>query len=283
MAGGPLVTGFRLPALATALALGWPGLAPAQDSQTLADIRQELSVLFFDIQQLRGELNTSGAPGAAVLGNSALERLTAIEAELQRLTRQTEELEFRINRITTDGTNRIGDLEFRLCELEPGCDLSQLGDTPLLGGADSAENLPAPAQSQPETDGPSLAISEREDFERAREALAQGDFRSAADLFATFVQTYPGGPLNAQAHYLRGEALESLGDVAGAARAYLDAFSGAPEGRGAPEALFKLGTALGALGQTEEACVTLAEVGTRFPGSAAAGQAQTAMAGLACQ
>jgi TolA-binding protein len=45
----------------------------------------------------------------------------------------------------------------------------------------------------------------------------------------------------------------------------------------------KLGQSLGTLGQTPEACVTLTEVGARFPGSIEATNAQIAMQGLACQ
>jgi tol-pal system protein YbgF len=113
--------------------------------------------------------------------------------------------------------------------------------------------------------------------------LDSGDFRGAADLFATYAQSYPGGPLIPEAHYLRGEALSTLGDTSNASRAYLDAFSAAPEGPFAPDALLKLGEGLGALGQVPEACVTLAEVGARFPTSMAATQSTVAMQGLGCQ
>jgi len=63
---------------------------------------------------LRTQLSTTGGLTAGIAGNTPLDRLNAIEAELQRLTAKTEEVEFRVNRITVDGTNRIGDLEFRL-------------------------------------------------------------------------------------------------------------------------------------------------------------------------
>ena len=56
-----------------------------------------------------------------------------------------------------------------------------------------------------------------------------------------------------------GDALRQLGDTANAARSYLDAFSGKPDGTFAAESLLKLGQALGDLGQTADACVTLAE------------------------
>jgi len=272
---------MRILALGLGLCLMAPVTAQAQD-QTLADIRQQLSVLYVEIQQLRTQLSTTGGLTEGPVGNTPLERLNQIEGELQRLTSKTEELEFRINRITVDGTNRIGDLEFRICEIEEGCDIGLLGDTPSLGGVDSASVVPLP-QQPPETGGPALAIGEQADFERAQEALATGDFRSAADRFAAFVQTYPGGPLSAQALYLRGEALEQLGDISNAARAYLDSFTTNPNGPEAPDALLKLGTSLAGLGQTQDACVTLAEVGVRFPSAPALLQAQATMRNLGCQ
>ncbi len=266
------------------LALGLT-LAPvpgfAQD-ETLADIRQQLSILYVDITRLKRELSTTGAANTGVAGNTPLDRLNAIEVELQRLTSKTEELEFRVNRITVDGTNRIGDLEFRLCELEPACDIGQLGDTPSLGGVDNGADVPSAAPA-PATGGPALAVGEQNDFTRAQEALAAGDFRSAADLLATFATSYPGSPLSAQAEIARGKALEGLGDNVQAARAFLEAFAGNPQGAEAPEALFLLGRSLGAVGQTEDACVTLSEVGVRFPGNPNVALAEAARAELGCQ
>ena len=286
---GPFPNALRLAVMALALGLGLalPQAAPAQDSQTLADIRQEMSVLFVEVQRLRRELSTTGAPGVTIPGGSVLDRVGLMESELQRLTRKTEELEFRINAIVSDGTTRLGDLEFRLCELEPGCDIGKLGQTTTLGGGTAPATTgqiaspiqPAPTQAAPETE---LAVSERADFERAAAALASGDFRGAADLFAAFNETYPGGPLSAEADVNRGKALAQLDDVRGAARAYLSAFTTDQTGPQAPEALFLLGEALGRLGQTQEACTTLQEVGLRFPQSPSVVPAQEARARLGC-
>jgi tol-pal system protein YbgF len=268
--------------LTLALVLSTAPIAVTAQDTTLADIRQELSVLYSDINQLKGELTASGALTTGVAGNTPLDRLNAIEAALQRLTSKSEQLEFRVNRITVDGTNRIGDLEFRLCELEDGCDIGQLGDTPSLGGVDNGANVPA-ATPAPVTNGPALAVGEQADFARAQEALASGDFRGAADLLATFSTTYPGSPVSQEAQLLRGKALDGLGENTAAARAYLEAFSGNPQGRFAPEALVKLGSALGSVGQTQDACITLAEVGVRFQGDPSVLEAQSAMRNLGCQ
>ncbi len=279
-----------------------PAALMAQDNdQTLADIRQQLTVLNVEVQKLRRELSTTGGASVETGGNSVLERVSTMESELQRLTSKTEEMENRINRIVADGTNRIGDLEYRLVELEGG-DLGALGETSTLGGGEA----PAVAAPAPEADrevvevtpgsggaGTSggiitpineaeLAVSEKADFERAQEALASGDFRSAADLFASFNTTYPGGPLAAEAEMRRGEALTGLGDNREAARAYLAAFSTDPEGPVAPRSLFELGRALGVLEQTQEACVTLSEVAVRFPNAPQVSQAEAQRQTLGC-
>ncbi|RMA44019.1 tol-pal system protein YbgF [Rhodophyticola porphyridii] len=273
--------------VALAATLSLPMAAMAQDrDQTLADIRQELSVLYVELQRLRGELNTTGAPLGSGASGDTLQRVDGIEAELRRLTSLTEEMQLRIDRVVSDGTNRVGDLEFRLCELETDCDIADLGDTPSLGGepltgaGPVAAPLPAPGGGT--GGGAALAVGEQSDFDRAQAAYDAGNYAEAAQLFAAFTQTYPGGPLSAEAHFLRGEAEAAQSNWSEAARAYLDSFSGAPDAPRAPESLTKLGTSLGQLGQTEEACLTLAEVELRYPTSQSVFDARSAMAGLGC-
>ncbi|MFL4470476.1 tetratricopeptide repeat protein [Tateyamaria armeniaca] len=267
--------------LVLAFGVAAPRTALAQDPATLADIRQELTVLYVEVQRLKRELSTTGGTGTSVGTGDTFDRIAAIESELQRLTGKSEELEFRIGRVIEDGTNRIGDLEFRLCELESGCDISALGDTPTLGGG-AAPGVPAVAPAPTTQPATQLAANEQADFERAQEALAARDFRAAADQFEAFNQTYPGGPLAIEATLRRGEALEGLGDVREGARAYLSAFTLDQQGPLAAEALYRLGNALGRLGQSSEACVTLGEVGVRFPGAAAVTDAEAAMRNLGC-
>ncbi|QFS81617.1 tol-pal system protein YbgF [Roseivivax sp. THAF40] len=283
-----------------ALSLAATPLA-AQNADTLADIRQDLSVLTFELQKLKRELSTTSGSGVQV-GGGTLDRVNAIEAELQRLTAQTEQMQFRIDQIVQDGSNRIGDLNFRICELEEGCDIGALGDTPPLGGtppAPVATPAPAPQPATPPADatgaagsgdsglpiagGAQLAAAEEADFRAAQSALSDGEYQSAADRFTAFRQTYPGSPLDAAALLGRGTALEELGNTREAARAYLEAWNTYPDAPTAPESLFRLGRGLGKIGSTQEACVTLAEVATRYPGSDAVARAQTERTALNCQ
>ncbi|TNF22486.1 MAG: tol-pal system protein YbgF [Rhodobacteraceae bacterium] len=266
------------------LVLALPLSVAAQDrAQTLADIRQDLTVLNIEIQRLRRELSTTGGSSQGGASGSLLDRVQVIEAELTRLTSKTEDLEHRITRIVTDGTNRIGDLEFRLVELEGG-DVSQLGETSTLGGETAAPAPAEPVTLPPpnEGDGPQLALSEEEDFRRAEAALAEGDHATAAERFRVFNETYPGGPLGPAASLGLGRALEAMGDTREAARAYLDAYSAAPEGAVAPVALLRLGRALHALGQAEAACQMLGEIEVKFPQSAEVAEAQAEMVTQGC-
>ncbi|MEO0387131.1 MAG: tol-pal system protein YbgF [Pseudomonadota bacterium] len=292
------------------LALCVPGLCLAADAETLADIRAELQMLERDIATLRRELSTTSPATSEIADPAPIfQRLNALEAEAVRITADVEALRLEVDRIVRDGTNRIDDLDFRLTELEGG-DLAALdAPAPLgegvlsSGGADGArpstldtsvrprprdaaaaaptsEPLPSqdprpaatdPIVAAPETPpAPQLAVNERTDFDTAKRAFDTGNYSQAADQFAQFMQLYPGGPLNHEAAFWRGEALFEQGIWTGAARAYLDAFSGNPSGPKAADALLRLGTSLGRLGQTDEACLTLAEVGKRFPSAGAA-------------
>ena len=286
----------RFIAVLTLVTLSFPAVSGAQtNDETLADIRQELSVLYVELRKLKRELNTTGSAGQLSSGGTLLDRVNAIESELQRLTAKTEQLEHRVQSVAEDGANRIGDLEFRLCELESDCDVGALGEGSTLGGiatgpasgmdggVGSGGTAGEDAASGTDSDMPQLAVSEEADFGRAKAALDAGNYAEAAEQFATFQRSYPGGPLTARAGLLRGEALEKSGQLKEAARAYLDTFSADQAGPDAPQALSRLGWALGQLGQVEQACVTLSEVSNRFPDSAAVSDARATMSDLGCQ
>jgi len=272
--------------------------ALAQDQQTLADIRQELTVVYVEMQKLKRELSTTGGVNTNLAGTNAFERLDAMEAELQRLTAATERLTNRVDAVVADGTNRIGDLEFRLCELETGCDIASLGETSTLGGgalpaATGGGNIETSAAPAPATGGSDvggladlggveLAFAEKDDFERAKASYDSGNFEGAAEQFQRFTETYQGGPLTGLAHLMRGESLSKLGLNSSAAQAYLESYSGTPNGPTSSMALLKLGVSLDRIGQTQQACITLNEVTVRFPASDESLEAQAARASMGC-
>ncbi|WP_444430224.1 hypothetical protein ACTTAM_01800 [Rhodobacter capsulatus] len=94
--------------------------------------------------------------------------MDTMEAELTRLTAMTEQLKDRVDKVVKDGTNRVGDLEFRVCELEEGCDPSSVGQAqPLGGGPGGGGRRPAASGGAASTGG-TMAMNEQADFDRAK-------------------------------------------------------------------------------------------------------------------
>ena len=258
-------------------------LAAQSRKESLADIRQELSFFHVDIQRLKTELSTTGNSNSVGSSNGeALERIDAIEGEMRRLAGKVEDLQFKLERVVKDGTARVGDLEFRLVELEGG-DVSKLGETTTLGGADILQTTTPMIVETPQTKGNAeLAISEQADFDAAKASYDKGDFSRAADQFQTYIDNYPGGVLTGDAHYWRGESLAMADDWSKAARAFLQAFSSAPDGPLAPVSLYRLGVSLDKIGQRNEACLTLNEVNVRYPGTDADSKARADRSAMNC-
>lgn len=284
---GPSRWGLAGLGLAALLALP---AAAQQDGATLAEMRAELAAVQQGLQSLRAELVASGAQGfQAAGGDSAIDRMNAMETQIARLTDRIEQSQNRINRIVEDGTRRIGDLEFRLCEMDETCDLSaltspELGGMEMIGGgAISVDVLPsAPAGNDGANGAKAASAAEQADFDLARQVLGQGDFRRAAELFAAVAQNHAGGPLTAEALYLRGAALDSAGEPRAAAAAWLEGFAADPDGPRAGENLLGIARVIADQGDAMAACLYLAEIPARFPGSDHAAEADRRMAALQC-
>lgn len=261
-------------------ALAVAAATPIHAQETVADVRAELNVLNGQIQELRAELVQRGAAGGLPSDPAtALTRLDQLEAELRRLTDRVDVLTNDLTRIVEDASNRVGDIEFRLTELEGG-DTALVGQPELLGGGlTRPKPRPRIQAGAPESE---LTVTERADFDAAVAAAEAGDDARAADLFQTFLETFPGGPLSSEAQFRLGQAQAAQSNWRGAARSYLDAFSGAPQGPLAANALLQLAISLGNLGQTDEACLTLTEIDIRYPGSAVTSEVAATRSRLAC-
>jgi len=252
----------------------------APDAATLADMRGQLTQLRGQLQTLRSELVASGAAGfQAAGGASAIDRMNAMESHLTRLTNQAERLQNRINTMARDTDRQLSDLEFRLCEMDETCDLGALTTPKPQSG-----NVPdlAPSAPAPSGGGKSTTASEQADFDAARAVMEQGDHARAAQMFADVAQTHAGGPLTAEALFLRGEALQSAGQPRDAAAAWLEGFAADPDGPRAAESLLGIATVIEGQGDATAACLYLAEVPARFPGTPQAVTAEQRVTELGC-
>ena len=104
----------------------------------------------------------------------------------------------RLNRVVSDGTNRIGDIEYRVCEADAKAAIRPrwpqrrrwAGDTGGGAVAPVVATDPGPAQA-----GRELAVANRQTLTGPRGCSVQVTFAVLQTLFATFAQSYPGGPL----------------------------------------------------------------------------------------
>lgn len=273
---------IRKAALTLFLALGAPALAQtAPDPATLADLRAELTQLQGNLTSLRAELVASGAAGIRAAGGaSAIDRMNAMEAQLRRLTNQAEQLQNRVGRIAADNERRLSDMEFRLCEMEQGCDLSQLTMQAGAGGL-APELLPADPAERP-SQAPASTEAERSDFDAAEAALTEGDHLRAAEMFGAVAENHAGGPLTAEALFRRGQALELAGQPRDAAAAWLEGFAADPDGSRAGASLLGIARMIEAEGDRTASCLYLAEIPARFPGSPESATAVASAERLGC-
>ncbi len=270
---------------------------PAIDATTLTEMQTALRAVSADLQALRAELLASGASGfEAAGGDSAIDRMNAMESQIAALTEQTEQLANRIKRVVADGTNRIGDIEFRLCEMDPNCDLGALMTAELgrkSGGGMTHGADPAPQPSDisavtlPPLEEPAAGSAppteeEAREFASARAAVEAGDWPKAITELDHLATAHAGGPLTAEALYLRGVAEQASDQIEPAARSWLTAFSAAPDGPRAPASLLALSQAMVTLGTPADACPHLSELTRRFPGAPEAAQAATMSAEAGC-
>ncbi|NHF73545.1 tetratricopeptide repeat protein [Paracoccus xiamenensis] len=272
---------------------------PPVDAATLADMQTTLRAVSADLQALRAELLTSGAQGfAAAGGDSAIDRMNAMEARIATLTEQTEQLSNRIKQVVADGTNRVGDIEFRLCELDPNCDLGALmtadlggqgtGMTPAPAGDPvpmppsdvSAQTLPPMTETPPTATPPTE--EEAREFAEIRALVAAQDWAQANTKLDHLVTAHAGGPLTTEALYLQGIARQGDGRETEAAQSFLMAFSAAPDGPRAAASLLALSQAMAGLGTPADACPYLGELTRRFPASPEAADAVPLTEAAAC-
>ena len=123
------------------------------------------------------------------------------------------------------------------------------------------------AAAIPGTPAPTTALSgtPRDEYDLAYGYVLTGDYGLAEQSFKTWLASFPSDPQAADAQFWLGESHLQQGEYQEAANAFLAVYKTAPDSTKGPDALLKLGMSLSALGETEAACATLAEVGRKYP------------------
>jgi len=225
-------------------------------------------------------------------------RLDQIEASLRDMTGQVERLQFELRQANQKLDNFAADTDYRLRDLEgtgggqrPAASTAPAGapapltaqapvpaEKPLsaaqqasvgtLGGvSSSAPQLTPPRQLSSAATAGLPEGGPDQAYKYAMSFLRQGDYASAEAAFTQFLESYGDTSLAGNAQYWLGETYYVREQYQDAARAFLTGYQSYASSPKAPDSLLKLGITLAALGQTQDACLTLAEVPRTFPGA----------------
>ncbi|MFW6077590.1 MAG: tol-pal system protein YbgF [Hyphomicrobiales bacterium] len=128
--------------------------------------------------------------------------------------------------------------------------------------------LPPPSDGSGGATGGSAGGSAEKLYQSGYESLLGRRFGDAEGSFKMFVDRHRDHQLASDAHFWLGETYYVQGDYKQAAQSFLKGYKDYPDGRKAPDTLFKLGLSLQQLEQTAQACSTFAEVAKKYPTAA---------------
>lgn len=259
----------RKPIIASAIALTVALAGAAAWSQTpMPDPLDDRSVRRLDkmekvVRELRSIVFQGRDSGKPVVVQPAeteaqmqalADRVSDLEATLQRLNGQNENLVFELDQTRralaeSQANNRT--LADRLSTLE--------GRTGQLEAAAASEQAAAEDEAAAAAEDPEAA------FTSARQLMLNGDYDAAYVAFDTFVKRHGDSARGPEGRYWLGKTLSVRGDHAGAAGAYIGAIRGWPKTTWAPDAVLELSRSLVALKKPADACQTLDELARRYP------------------
>lgn len=211
-----------------------------------------------------------------------MERLDALQQEVQRLRGQLEEQGHKLEGMTGRQRELYLDMDRRLSRLE------REGGAKRVTGASKSEPLTsatAPVElvtaetteTQVET-APALSTAdnarERETYQKAFDLLRELRYEQATVAFREFLTAYPEGRYAHIAQYWLGEAAYARRDFEQAIKDYqtlLDKYAKSPK---RAEAMLKIGYSLSELKKPDEAKKSLQQLIDTFPDSTEAGQAK---------
>ena len=136
---------------------------------------------------------------------------------------------------------------------------------------DLGKASPAPPSSGPTivNSGVAMLDAPREQYNAALQAFQAGQFQQAEDGFKAFMSANPGHRLTPDAVFYIGETYFQRSRQREAAEQYLKVTTDYAKSSRAPESMVRLGQALSALGNNEQACATFTEFGRRYPSATA--------------
>jgi len=259
-----------------AMVLAWPSLGPALaqvESREGIALQNQILELRREVQALRDAVARGGSGGGSSLGSasrppvssgggtteltaSLVDRVQQLEEEVRRLRGRTDEAGFALQRATEEQKKALGDLDFRVQELENKGGGSR-PSAPQPQGQLQAPAAQRPAQAAPRT--PEAALRE------GNAALARRDYAAAEAAAREVIAARGQNPRAYDARFLLAEALFGKRDYQQAALTYDDTYRRSRNGSKAQDSLLGLANSFIAINEKRSACDTLNQLRSEFP------------------
>ena len=216
-------------------------------------------------------------------------KLNEIEDQFRDLTNKFEEVNFKLDKLSTRVTKIQSDTQLRFSDLESAdTTIKKKKQTSLPGSSKPQEFKPTPGhqtsnlpkeQSLNSVESAQTVISEepekrdsllpnkpaKEQYEFAVSFMKIGDYETAEFALKEFIDKNKDHDLAGSAQYWYGETFRIRQLYSDAATAYLDGYQNYPKSKKAPDNLLKLGITMVQLGEKDQGCKMISGIKKEYP------------------
>ena len=269
-------------------------------------ITQDLKTLEKAVYKTADITNSSLSNSSDGLNEEILTRhllkLNEIEEEFRKLTNRFEEVNFKLDKLSSRVTKIQSDAQLRFSDLEAGkvTDPTKLQSSNEVQGEQKTTQAKLPGTDKPQDFGSapaynmnsdqkvqatqsvestaSVVAEERrpatsllpdktpkEQYDFALSFMKVGDYETAELALREFIDKNKTDELAGSAQYWYGETFRIRQLYSDAATAYLDGYQNYPKSEKAPENLLKLGTTMVELGEKDQGCKMIVGLKKQYP------------------
>jgi len=216
-------------------------------------------------------------------------KLNEIEDQFRQLTNKFEEVNFKLDKLSTRVTKIQSDTQLRFSDLEsgeknikkekkvslpgsakpqdfgaaPGYQTSNLPKEQSINSVESAQTVIAEEPEKRDSLLPNKPATEQYEF--AVSFMKIGDYETAEFALKEFIDKNKDHDLAGSAQYWYGETFRIRQLYSDAATAYLDGYQNYPKSKKAPDNLLKLGITMVQLGEKDQGCKMISGLKKEYP------------------
>ena len=215
-------------------------------------------------------------------------KLNGIEDQFRELTNKFEEVNFKLDKLSSRVTKIQSDTQLRFSDIEnlgteikkskvnlpgaskpkdfganPGYSVSNLPEKQAINSIDGAQTVITEEAEKKDSLLPDK--SPKEQYEFAVSFMKIGDYETAEFALKEFIDKNKDDDLAGNAQYWYGETFRIRQLYSDAASAYLDGYQNYPKSKKAPDNLLKLGITMVQLGEKDQGCKMITGLKKEYP------------------